>query len=111
MATANKTTLLLLLLIGQGAVNANEVDVDAAQALAKEGNCFKCHSIAKRKSAPSYQEIAKKYVGQADAEKKLVHHLTHRPVVRFDDEDEPHYEAPTKDMQKLGNLVRWILTR
>jgi len=52
------------------AANAN---ADAAQAkqLAQKYNCLACHSEDKKLVGPAYKEIAKKYKGDAGAEKKL----------------------------------------
>jgi cytochrome c len=41
-------------------------------ALAKKHNCTSCHTIEKKLVGPSYNDVAKKYKGQADAEAKLV---------------------------------------
>lgn len=39
--------------------------------LAKKSNCMACHQVDKKLVGPSYQDVAKKYAGQADAAKKL----------------------------------------
>src|SRR6202166_3059379 len=52
------------------------VDVDAAKALARENSCFKCHGTDKDKDGPAFTKVAAKYRGNADAEAKLIHHLT-----------------------------------
>lgn len=88
-----------------------QVDEDAAVALAKKGNCFKCHAVEKRKKAPSYREIAKKYSGKPDAEKTLYLHITGTPVVQIEEGDEPHAGPPTKDAKELENLIKWVLSR
>jgi cytochrome c len=86
------------------------VDVDAAQALAKKGNCFKCHAIEKRKKAPSYREIAAKHRGKPDAESYLYKHINGELTVQTDDGDEKHAPPPTVDRSELDNLIRWILS-
>jgi cytochrome c len=43
----------------------------ADDALAKKHNCLACHQIDKKSVGPSYQDIAKKYKGQAGIEAKL----------------------------------------
>lgn len=91
--------------------NAQTVDEDAAVALAKKGNCFKCHAVEKRKKAPSYKEVAKKYAGKPDAVEVLYLHITGTPVVKIEEGDEPHAGPPTKDRKELDNLIRWILSR
>lgn len=88
-----------------------EVDADAAQALAKKNNCFKCHAVDKKKDGPSYKEIAVKYKGKADAEQKLYLHLTTNPKVKVDGKEEEHTALKTKKEDEIRNVVRWILTR
>lgn len=88
-----------------------EVDADAAQALAKKNNCFKCHAVDKKKDGPSYKEISAKYKGKADAEQKLYLHLTTNPKVKVDGKEEEHAALKTKKEDEVRNVVRWILTR
>ncbi len=88
-----------------------QVDEDAATALAKKSQCFKCHSVDKRKKAPSYKEIAAKYSDKPDAEKLVYLHITGNPEVKFEDESDRHTSPNTKDDKEIYNLVQWILTR
>ena len=53
------------------ALPAAAQDADAAQAMLKKENCTKCHSVDKTKKGPSYQKVAAKYKGKADAQEKL----------------------------------------
>lgn len=39
----------------------------ADEALAKKNNCLGCHQVAKKVVGPSFQDIAKKYKGDAKA--------------------------------------------
>ena len=39
----------------------------ASTDLAKKNNCLACHAVDKKLVGPSYQDVAKKYAGQADA--------------------------------------------
>lgn len=39
--------------------------------LAKKNNCLSCHAANKKIVGPAYQDVAKKYAGQADAEATL----------------------------------------
>ncbi len=88
------------------------VNDDAAEALAKAGKCFKCHSVDKAKKAPSYKKIAQKYKGKADAEATLLKHLSASKSVKVEDGgDEEHEPPPAKDAADLKNLVQWILSR
>jgi cytochrome c len=88
-----------------------EVDVDAAKALAKKSSCFKCHAVDKDKEGPSYKKVAEKYRGQADAEEKLVIHVTTGKKVKFPDghEDE-HQIVKSQNTDEIKNLVNWILS-
>lgn len=92
--------------------SAQSVNEDAAVALAKAGNCFRCHSVDRAKKAPSYKRIAQKYKGKADAEAALIKHLSGSQKVKVEDGgDEQHEPPPAKDAADLLNLVRWILSR
>lgn len=108
----NKISLLIgaLLFVWTGTVMA-EVDADAAQALAKKNNCFKCHAIDKKKDGPPYKETAAKYKGKPDAEQKLYTHLTTNPKVKVDGKEEEHKSLKAKNEADVRNLVRWILSR
>jgi cytochrome c len=90
---------------------AQAVDEDAAVALAKKGNCFKCHSVDKAKKAPAYAKVAQKYKGRADAEEALYKHITGNTTVKIDEADERHEAPPTQNDAELRNLIRWILSR
>jgi len=91
---------------------AAEVDAEAAKALAKDNDCFKCHAIDKTKKGPSYQKIAKKYKGkEAEGEAKMFKHMTTGPKVKLEDgTEEDHKIIDSKDQAEIKNLVRWILT-
>ncbi|MCJ7798564.1 MAG: c-type cytochrome [Polaromonas sp.] len=40
--------------------------------MAKKNACMACHAVDKKVLGPAYQDIAKKYAGQGDAEAALV---------------------------------------
>jgi len=87
------------------------VDADAAQALAKKEGCLKCHAIDKKKEGAALKEISAKYKGKADAEAKLVNHITSGEKVKFDDgREEEHKIIKTKDAAEIKNLIDWILS-
>ena len=92
-------------------VQAQEVDVAAAEALAKKSNCTKCHAIDKKKDGPSFQSTAAKYKGKADGEAKLIKHITTGPKVKIDDVEEEHQIVKAKDAADIKNLVQYILSR
>jgi len=88
------------------------VDADAAKLLARENSCFKCHGISKAKDGPAYTEVAAKYRGKADAEAKLIRHITSGEMAKFPDgHQEAHKNIKGKaSPEEIKNLVDWILS-
>lgn len=87
-------------------------DVEAAQKLAKDSGCTKCHAVDKSKKGPSYQKIAAKYKGKADAEKTVTDQVTKAPKVKFPDgSEDTHDVVETKDPAAIKNLVEYILAQ
>ena len=82
----------------------------AAEALVRKSNCFNCHALDKRKSAPSYKEIAAKYKEDHKAQEKLFTHLTTNPLVEVDGEQEEHASLKTRNDEDVRKVVRWILS-
>jgi cytochrome c len=88
------------------------VDADAAQALAKSNDCFKCHAIDKTKKGPSLKKIAAKYKGKADGQEKAIKNMTTGPKVKLEDgTEQEHKVIDTKDQKELKNLADWILSQ
>lgn len=87
------------------------LDEAAAEALARKSGCLKCHGIDKKKDGPALKEVAAKYKGKADAEQKLITHVTTSPKVKIDDKEEEHEQLKTKDQGEIKNVVQWILSR
>jgi cytochrome c len=85
-------------------------DPDAAQALMRKSDCFKCHAVDKKKDGPPFKEVAKKYKGKAEAEDKLFKHITTSPTVEIDGKKEEHRQIKTKDEGEIKNVVQWILS-
>ena len=95
--------------------SASAVDADAAQTLARQNGCFKCHAIDKKKDGPSYKEVAAEFRKNgktpAENEKRLVTHITSGEKAKFPDgHEEEHKIIKTKDMDQIKNLVNWILS-
>jgi len=99
-------------LLATAAAPALAVDADAAQALAKKNDCFKCHALDKEKKGPSYKKIAEKYKGKPEGQEKLIKNFTTGPKVKLDDgTEEDHKIVNTKDPAVLKNLADWILSQ
>jgi cytochrome c len=108
------TLLVLCLLPLAGASASQRVDVDAARVLARQNNCFRCHSIGKDNEGPAWKKVARKYQGQPDAEERLVEHVTSGEKARFPDGHEEEHRIvrtePPRDLEQIRNLVDWILS-
>lgn len=89
--------------------HAQQVDEEAAKALAKTAKCTKCHSADKKKDGPSYKETAAKYKGKADAVDKLYTHLTTGPTIEVEGKKEQHTVVKASDAE-IKNLIGWILS-
>ncbi len=108
------STLLIAGLLSLGLVGSASaaVDEEAAKALAKRNDCFKCHAVDKTKKGPSYKKIAAKYKGKADGEEKAIKNMTEGKKVKLEDgSEEDHKIIDTKDQAELKNLAQWILSR
>lgn len=90
---------------------AQAADAEAAQALARQNGCFKCHGLDKAKDGPAWKEIAVKYKGKADAQQHLFTHLTTGEKAKFaDGHEEEHKVIKSPDALKTRNLIDWILS-
>ncbi len=110
-ATLIRTFLAIGLTAGAMAVQAQVVDVAAAEKLLDDSKCGKCHSVDKQKDGPAYKKTAAKYKGKADAEAKLFTHLTTGPTVELDGVKEEHTKIRSKDEAAIKNAARYILSR
>jgi len=107
----NKAVLLVAGLLCSAAVQAQNVDAPAAEALLKKSGCMKCHSVAADKDGPSFKKTAAKYKGKADAESALYKHLTTGPTIKVDGKEERHDIIKSKDDREIKNAIAYILSR
>jgi len=99
-------TLLLIF-----STNIWAFDTEAAKTLARQNDCFKCHAVEKKKEGPPYKEVAAKYRGKANAEERLLTHITSGEKAKFPDgHEEEHKIIKTKDAAQIKNLIEWILS-
>ena len=71
----------------------------AQEALAKSSGCLNCHSIDAKKMGPSFQSVAAKYKGKADAEASLAAKISGA-------KGHPEVKASPDDVKAL---VKWVL--
>lgn len=75
--------------------------------LAKKSNCLTCHAPDKKLVGPAYQEIAKKYAGQKDAEAMLFEKVKKGGKGNWGQIPMPP-NANVKD-DDIKTLVKWVL--
>lgn len=88
-----------------------QVDEQAAKALLKKNDCFKCHALDKTKKGPSYKKISAKFKekGRPAAEKIFNDNLFKEPLVKLEDgTEEKHKVIDTQDPKELKNLFEFI---
>jgi cytochrome c len=73
----------------------------AQEDLAKSNGCMNCHAVDTKKVGPAFKDVAKKYKGQADAEKTLTAKLGEA-------KGHPAVKAKGDDLTKL---VKWVLSQ
>ena len=75
--------------------------------LAKKNGCLACHAVDKKVVGPAYQDVAKKYAGDASAEAKLVEKIkTGGKGVWGPVPMPPHPQISDADRLKLA---QWVL--
>lgn len=75
--------------------------------LAKKSNCMSCHQVDKKMVGPSYQDVAKKYAGNAGAAKMLAEKVKKGGKGTWGEIPMPP-NAAVKDAD-IDTLVKWIL--
>lgn len=76
-------------------------------ALARKSNCLSCHAVDKKIVGPAYQDVAKKYAGQKDAEAKLVAKVKAGGKGVWGEVPMP--PNPGVKDEDIKTLVKWIL--
>lgn len=104
-----KTLLTVFLAASLLPLSAQAADANAAKALLKKNDCYKCHALDKKKDGPSFKEVAKKIGDDPDASKKLHTHVTTGPKVRIDGNEEEHKVIKGSE-DEIQNLIDWILS-
>jgi cytochrome c len=83
----------------------------AGFALAKKSNCTSCHAVDKKIVGPAYQDVAKKYAGQKDAEAKVFESITKGGVGKWGQVPMPAKggNAALSDAD-AKTLAKWIVS-
>jgi cytochrome c len=89
-----------VLAMGAGVASADE-------ALAKKSACMSCHQVAKKVVGPSFQDVAKKYKGDAKAADHIVQVIKKGGKGVFGPVPmPPHPQVSDADAKKLAD---WVL--
>ncbi|KON81174.1 c-type cytochrome [Azoarcus sp. PA01] len=81
----------------------------ASAELAKAKNCLACHAVDKKLVGPSYQDVAKKYAGQADAVAKLAEKIQKGGSGVWGPVPMPANPQVSADEAKL--LATWVMSQ
>jgi cytochrome c len=86
--------------------------VDAAKGLelAKNSNCMACHTVEKKLVGPAYQDVAKKYKGDKNAEAMLIKKVKEGGAGVWGPIPMPANGPKVSDAD-IKTLVEWVLAR
>ena len=76
-------------------------------ALAQKSSCMACHAVDKKLVGPAYQDVAKKYAGQADASAKVTESIRKGGTGRWGQIPMPAQPALSEADAKT--LADWVL--
>ncbi|MBX3636323.1 MAG: c-type cytochrome [Rubrivivax sp.] len=76
-------------------------------ALAQKNACIACHAVDKKLLGPAYQDVAKKYAGQQDAEAMLAASIKKGGSGKWGQIPMP--AQPNLKEEDAKALARWIL--
>lgn len=79
----------------------------ANKELATQKACMACHAVDKKLVGPAYQDVAKKYAGQSDAEAKLIASIKAGGMGKWGPVPMPA-QAALSDAE-LKTLATWVL--
>ncbi len=103
----NMIKTVLIALMAASSLSAHATG--SAEALAKSSGCLACHSVANKVLGPSYQEVAKKYKGDASAEAKLIAKVKAGGSGTWGPIPMPANSPQVKD-EDIKTIVKWVLT-
>ncbi len=76
-------------------------------ALAQKNACMACHAVDKKLVGPAYQDVAKKYAGQADASAKVTESIRKGGTGKWGQIPMP--AQPTLSEADAKTLADWVL--
>jgi cytochrome c len=88
--------------------NQGRAAVSPGQQLFEKNDCTTCHAVDHKIVGPSYQDVAKKFAGQADAVQTLVDAIKKGHVGTWGQVPMPPH--PNISDADLREIVNWILS-
>lgn len=85
------------------------LDMEAGKALGKKSGCFACHQVETKRVGPSWNDVAAKYKGNADAKKILVEWTKKGGTGRWQMGVMPAYSPRVADAD-IEQLVDFIIS-
>jgi len=80
----------------------------AGEALFEKNDCKTCHTVDHKLVGPSYEDVAKKFAGQADAEQTLIDAVKKGHVGTWGQVPMPPH--PSMPDSEIKTIVDWILS-
>lgn len=103
----NKVAAAVFVVVGVLAANPAQANEDAL-ALAQKNVCTACHGIDTKLVGPSYQDVAKKYAGNANALTELKASIKAGGAGKWGQIPMP--PQPQLSDEQLTTLAQWILS-
>lgn len=102
-------SIVISMIAAAGLMVAGSASAAEMSPLAKKNGCVACHAVDKKLVGPAYQDVAKKYKGQADAEAKLVAKVSKGGSGAWGPVPMPP-NAPKVPEAEIKELVKWVLS-
>lgn len=102
------TALSFAALFASLAPRPSRAAVPPGEALFEKNDCKVCHAVDHRIVGPSYEEVAKKFAGQANAEQTLILAVKNGHVGTWGQVPMPAH--PNMPDSEIKTIVDWILT-
>ncbi|MDA1107508.1 MAG: c-type cytochrome, partial [Proteobacteria bacterium] len=89
------------------ASSGGALDMEAGKALAKQSGCLACHNIEQKRVGPSWNDVGKKYKGDAGARDNLIKWVHAGGTGRWQMGTMPAYSprVPDADIEKLVDFM------
>ena len=102
-------SIIVSLAVAAGLMVAGSAMAADMPEVAKKNNCTACHAIDKKVVGPSWNDVAKKYKGDATAADKLLVKISKGGAGAWGSMPMPANDAAGKKQDQMKELVTFIL--